>query len=212
MPEKADENVLQRIDALLQQSESLSDPKVKRLFEDTIRALMDLHGEGLSRMLERLAEQDAGCEMIDVLAEDPAISSLLLVYNLHPKPLDVRVREALDSVRPYLESHGGSVQLLGISDEGAVNLQMQGSCHGCPSSAVTLKTSIEKAIYEKAPDVVSIRVEGMETPAVPEHSHRHSPNGRAGGEGNGFVPIEQLTAGGFHLPIAPAVPLTGAVL
>jgi Fe-S cluster biogenesis protein NfuA len=42
---------------------------------------------------------------------------------------------------------------------------MQGSCHGCPSSAITIKTAIETAIYEAAPDVAAIVVEGAAEPA-----------------------------------------------
>jgi Fe-S cluster biogenesis protein NfuA len=76
------------------------------------------------------------------------------------------VRRALDKVRPYLHSHGGDVELLGIS-EGTVRLHLEGSCHGCPSSQVTLQTTIERAIYEAAPDVVAIEVDGLSEPEVP---------------------------------------------
>jgi Fe-S cluster biogenesis protein NfuA len=62
-------------------------------------------------------------------------------------------------VKPYLHSHGGNVELLGI-EEGVVRLRLHGSCHGCPSSSATLKNTIEEAIMEKAPDVAGIRVEG----------------------------------------------------
>jgi Fe-S cluster biogenesis protein NfuA len=205
MPTTAEDNLLGKIDALLQQSESITDPASKKLLEETIRALMDLHGEALSRIMDRLAEHDQSGTIIDTLAGDPVISSLLLVYNLHPQSLEMRVGAALDSVRPYLASHGGSVELLGISDDGIVDLQMQGSCHGCPSSAVTLKSSIEKAIYEKAPDVVGIHVQGLETTTAVDHAN------------NGFVPVEQLTthvngSGRIHLPLAPAAALSGALL
>jgi Fe-S cluster biogenesis protein NfuA len=165
---------------------------------------MDLHGEALSRMMERISEHEQahqlGDELIDSLAKDSVISSLLLVYNLHPLALEARVRAALDSVRPYLASHGGSVELLGVSEEGEVNLQMQGSCHGCPSSAVTLKDSIEKSIYDKAPDVIAIHVQGLETvPAI------HVPN-------NGFVPVGDLTAGRVRRSLEQVVPLSGVAI
>jgi Fe-S cluster biogenesis protein NfuA len=200
MPAKADENLLGKIDALLQQSESISDPAAKKLLEETIRALMDLHGEALSRMMERIAETGQSGGIMDALSADPVISGLLLVYNLHPQTLDMRVTAALDSVRPYLASHGGSVELIGISDEGIVSLQMQGSCHGCPSSAVTLKTSIEKAIYEKAPDVIAIRVQGLETSTPATHAP------------SGFVPLGDLTAHRIPLPLAAEAPLAGAAI
>ncbi|MBV8780339.1 MAG: NifU family protein [Phycisphaerae bacterium] len=144
---------------------------------------MDLHGEAISRMMERVADK---ASILDSFAGDPVISSLLLVYNQHPQSLEQRVNAALDSVRPYLASHGGSVKLLGISDDGIVRLQMQGSCHGCPSSAVTLKDSIEKAIMEKAPDVSFIHVENL-------NDSNHHDHNAATPKPDGFVPLEQLT-------------------
>jgi Fe-S cluster biogenesis protein NfuA/nitrite reductase/ring-hydroxylating ferredoxin subunit len=68
-------------------------------------------------------------------------------------------------VRPYLGSHGGDVQLIGISPEGVVQLQMLGSCDGCPSSSVTLTLAVETAIQAAAPEVSGIEVE--EAPATP---------------------------------------------
>jgi Fe-S cluster biogenesis protein NfuA/nitrite reductase/ring-hydroxylating ferredoxin subunit len=73
------------------------------------------------------------------------------------------VQAALDEVRPYLDSHGGDVELLSV-DEGVVRLRMQGSCKGCPSSAATLKLAIEDAIHKHAPDVEAVEADG----AVPE--------------------------------------------
>ena len=68
------------------------------------------------------------------------------------------MREALEEVRPYLESHGGDVELLAVED-GVVRLRMQGSCSGCPSSAMTLKLAIEDAIRKHAPEVEQIEAE-----------------------------------------------------
>ena len=81
---------------------------------------------------------------------------------------ETRVRAALEKSRPYLQSHGGNVELVGIDADGVVRLRMQGSCHGCPSSAVTLKLAIEQAIHEAAPDVSAILVEGQTLPGRPD--------------------------------------------
>ncbi len=72
------------------------------------------------------------------LADDGVVASLLLIHDLYPVPLDDRVAEALDSVRPYMESHGGDVELLGIED-GVARLRLQGSCKTCPASSATLE-------------------------------------------------------------------------
>jgi Fe-S cluster biogenesis protein NfuA len=77
--------------------------------------------------------------------------------------VEERVEAALAEMRPYLDSHGGDVRLLGVTD-GVVRLQLQGSCSGCPSSAATLKSGIEEAIYSAAPDVE--RIEAEDAPAA----------------------------------------------
>jgi Fe-S cluster biogenesis protein NfuA/nitrite reductase/ring-hydroxylating ferredoxin subunit len=89
---------------------------------------------------------------------------LLLVHDLHPYDVTTRVEQALEGVRPYLGSHGGDVELLEVSDDGVVRLQLLGSCDGCASSSVTLKLAVEGAIEAAAPEVVSIEV------ATPGHT------------------------------------------
>ena len=91
------------------------------------------------------------------------VSSLLLIHGLHPVPVEERVREALDEVRPYMESHGGNVELLGVED-GVVRLRLVGSCDGCAASSSTLELAVEKAIKETAPDVLGMVVEGAAAP------------------------------------------------
>ena len=97
------------------------------------------------------------------LAEDELVEHLLLLHGIHPTPLETRVRAALAKVRPYLESHGGDVELVAV-DQGVVRLRLQGSCSGCPSSTMTLKLAIEDAIHKAAPDVEAIEAEGASAP------------------------------------------------
>ncbi len=77
-----------------------------------------------------------------------------------------------------MQSHGGNVELLGVTDQGAVRLRLEGSCQGCPSSRVTLRYAVQEAIYAAAPDVTAIETEG----AV------ELPNSGA----SNFIPMEQL--------------------
>src|SRR5207302_10172161 len=98
--------------------------------------------------------------------DDELVSHLLLIHGLHPVPVEARVSEALASVTPYLESHGGSVALLGVEGT-AVRLRLQGSCSGCPSSSVTLKLAIENAIRKSAPEVEQVIAEEPEPSAAP---------------------------------------------
>jgi Fe-S cluster biogenesis protein NfuA/nitrite reductase/ring-hydroxylating ferredoxin subunit len=140
--------------------------QVERLLEEVdetgtelVQALLDMYGEGLRRILER-ADGEA-------LAEDELVSHLLLLHDLHPVPVETRVLDALDGVRPYLESHGGDVDLLGVDQEGVVRLRLRGSCNGCPSSTMTLKLAIEDAIQRAAPEVQRVEAEGVSEAAGP---------------------------------------------
>jgi Fe-S cluster biogenesis protein NfuA len=153
-------DLLSHLHKLIQQLETTADPATQARLKQIVQTLMDFHAQAITRMLEQIADSDiSGCALIDKLAEDDLVSSLLLLYNIHPLDMHARIALALDKVRPYLHSHGGNVELLSTSN-GIVRLRLQGSCHGCPSSVATLKQTIETAIYEKAPDVLGIEVEG----------------------------------------------------
>ncbi len=146
-------------EALLDRLDALPDVAARETATATVQALVALYGEGLGRMAERL-----GPAQVRALAEDELVAHLLLLHGLHPVPVEQRVRAALDGVRPYLESHGGNVELLGVAN-GVVRLRLQGSCEGCPASAMTLKQAIEQAVLAAAPDVDAVEAEGVDDPA-----------------------------------------------
>ncbi len=173
---------MEQIEGLIRKIEALPDPEARASAIALMQALMEFHGSGLDRMMEIIADSgEGGYAVFDRFAADDLVGSLLLLYGLHPLPLETRVTQALDKVRPYLDSHGGNVELLGV-DDGVVRLRMQGSCKSCPSSALTLKLAIEEAIYAAAPDVVSIEAEGVQ---------EHSPISKSG-----FVQIGKTPANG----------------
>ena len=143
---------VERIEGLLDELEG--EPKVIEL----VQALLELYGEGLRRIATRFDMRE--------LAGDELVDHLLFLHGLHPVPVEERVAGALEGMRPYLDSHGGDVQLLGVED-GVVRLQLRGSCSGCPSSAVTLRHGIEEAIHRAAPDVERIEAEDAPAEASP---------------------------------------------
>jgi Fe-S cluster biogenesis protein NfuA len=150
---------LQRLEALLQEAERFEGPTGRGHTREIVQALLDLHGAGLEKILDRIAATGgAGLALIDELASDGLVEGLLLLHGLHPLGVEERVQQALEGVRPYLRSHGGNVELLGVSD-GVVRLRLEGSCHSCPSSAVTMKQTVEEAILGKAPEVTAVEVE-----------------------------------------------------
>ncbi|HEX4189133.1 MAG TPA: NifU family protein [Solirubrobacteraceae bacterium] len=153
------------VEQLLEQLEQLADPAARAKATETVQALLDLYGAGLERIVEEVALRDDG-RIARALAEDELVSHLLLLHGLHPEPLEERVRGALEEVRPYLESHGGDVELLGL-EGGVARLSLEGSCSGCPSSTMTLKLAIENAIGKAAPEIEEVLAEGASAPAQP---------------------------------------------
>ena len=161
MPRQTElERRIAAIDQLVRSLENGSDPATRAAAQELAGTLMELHATALERMLDAVRRHgEAGRLILEQLARDDVISGVLLLHDLHPVDLPTRVLGALEKTRPYLKSHGGNVELVGIDQPGVVRLRLQGSCHGCPSSAMTLKLAIEQAIQEAAPDVTAIVVE-----------------------------------------------------
>ena len=64
-----------------------------------------------------------------------------------------QVQEVLNKLRPFLLRDGGDVELVDVDDEGVVLLRLMGACGNCPSSAITLKAGIERALVTEVPGV-----------------------------------------------------------
>jgi Fe-S cluster biogenesis protein NfuA len=136
--------------------------RVERVLDDldesglaAVEAVVDLYGEALRRLV-------AGADPV----EDELVSHLLIAHGLHPVAVEQRIETALDAVRPYLGSHGGGVELLGVED-GVARVRLDGTCHGCPSSRVTLEHAIEDAVLRAAPEVERIEAVGEDEPVAP---------------------------------------------
>lgn len=162
------EELLERVQRLSDRVEQIADPADREAAQELVAAVLEMHGAGLGRIGEALeGAGETGVELKRELLADGVVASLLLIHDLHPAPLEERVREALEEVRPYMESHDGDVELLAVSD-GVVRLRLQGSCEGCPASASTLELAIEEALERAAPDMVGLEVEGVVEGAAEE--------------------------------------------
>ncbi len=113
--------------------------------------------------------------LIHKLGRDDLVASLLVLYGLHPLPLEERITEAVDQARARVRSHQGEVELVSIQD-GTVRLRLHANGHGCGSTAEALKEMVEDAVYKGTPpDITSLVIE-------------------AAGEKQGFVSLEMLQA------------------
>ena len=69
----------------------------------------------------------------------------------------------MQSVLPYIKSHKGDMKISRIERD-VVYLRLEGSCDGCPASAETLKSAVERAILERVPEIREVRAEASSTP------------------------------------------------
>ena len=163
-------------DVLLNKVESLEDGEAKSIAVETIQILFELYSEGLTRIVEQAVRSNA-TDLMDGYKRDELISHLLLMHDLHPDSIETRVQQALDEVRPFMESHGGNVELLGV-EAGVAHLRLVGSCHGCAASSTTMKLAVEKVVHKFAPELLAIEAEGaVEPPPRPR---------------DGFVPVSMV--------------------
>ena len=174
---------VQRIGELVSDLENIADPESRVSAKALVQLLLDLHSVALERVMEIVAGSgDAGQRTIDDLGRDSLVSSILVLYGLHPLDMETRVIQAVEKIQPRVRKGGGELELLGF-DNAAVRLHLRVTGHACGSTAKTLKSMVEEALYEAAPDMNSLLIEGLD-----------EESGSAG-----FVPVGKLSG-----VIAPA--------
>lgn len=175
----ADENDfherVRKIGGLVHDLETIADPASRAAVKELVQRLMDLHGTGLERILDIVFQSgDQGSSIIDDLGQDPLVSSLLILYGLHPEELQARVERKLEQISSKLHKTGAEARLISV-DGGDVRLRVSVDGHACGSTSRTVQAIVEEAIYEAAPDLTSLVVEGLEEPGT-----------------SGFVGLEKL--------------------
>jgi Fe-S cluster biogenesis protein NfuA/nitrite reductase/ring-hydroxylating ferredoxin subunit len=155
------DDLIGHVQDLQDRLDELGDETARELAEELVSAVVSMYGAGLERIVDALmAGEEPVQRAAAALAEDPLVAALLMIHDLHPVPLAERVAEALERVRPYMESHGGNVELISL-ESGVARLRLQGSCSDCSASSVTLELAIKQALEELAPDLEALEVEGM---------------------------------------------------
>jgi Fe-S cluster biogenesis protein NfuA/nitrite reductase/ring-hydroxylating ferredoxin subunit len=165
--EDGPERLLERVQELQAALDSAADAGARELAEELVSAVVQMYGAGLEQIVATLQSAGPVGQRIAVsLTDDPLVATLLLIHDLHPVPLEDRVQAALDSVRPYMESHGGDVELLGLQN-GVARIHLRGSCSDCSASSATLELAIKQALEDAAPDLAGLEVEGVAPQTVP---------------------------------------------
>lgn len=168
-------NWIERIEELVRRAEQLPDAQARSLVVELLQAVMDLHAAGLGRILEIAASAgEAGERIMASVAADTVSSSVLLLHGLHPDHLETRIDRAVEKLRMHFGTRGGSISLIGVQN-GVIHLRFDGTSQ---RSAAAARETIEGLLYEAAPEIEDIVIDGLEKPALA-----------------GFVPLASLLAG-----------------
>lgn len=151
----------ERIQELVEQIDALPDVKAREMMQECMQEVLSFYGYGLERILGIISKgsNTAAKEIYNNMLGDNFVNGLLLIHDLHPFDLRTRLNLALEKVRPYMDSHGGSVEIVSL-EKGIAKLKLNGNCKGCPSSSATLELGIKQAIEENCPDLLGLEVEG----------------------------------------------------
>jgi Fe-S cluster biogenesis protein NfuA/nitrite reductase/ring-hydroxylating ferredoxin subunit len=190
------------IQELIGKIDALPDTAARDMMQTCIQEILGFYGHGLEKILEVVSRGNstAAKDIYNDLIEDSFISGLLLIHDLHPLDLKTRLYHALEKVKPYIDSHGGSVELVSLED-GVAKIRLAGSCKTCPSSASTLELGIKQAIEESCPDLMGLEVEGI----MPISNHTGT--GESPGKGWQVIPNVRLVENSMKFLEAGGIPL-----
>jgi Fe-S cluster biogenesis protein NfuA/nitrite reductase/ring-hydroxylating ferredoxin subunit len=143
----------------------LLDPAAQRVALDLKAAVEAFHREGLLTIVRTLKDDPRGKELLFGLVDDPGVYALLVMHGIVRADPATLAQRALEDVRPYLASHGGGVELVGV-ELPVVRVRLSGACTGCSQSASTLREVVERAVVAAVPGVQQVEVVPAEPAAA----------------------------------------------
>lgn len=153
--------ILERVGELADELMSYPDPTVRATMEELLDWVDVFHREGLGRLVEMIRSW-RGEIFLESVARDDITGTFLAAYELGEgvetqSAAEDAVNAALEEIRPFVESHGGTITVDSIVD-GVVKVRMLGSCDGCPSSTATLTGGVEQALRDHWPNFRRLEV------------------------------------------------------
>jgi len=178
-------DIMPRVGELADQLANHPDRAVREQAIELLDWVDVFHREGLGRLVE-LIRAWRGEVFLEAVAQDEIAGPFLAVYDLGEVADDRDLLEAQDAVdaaleelRPFVESHGGTIVVDSIKD-GVVTVQMLGSCDGCPSSNATLTGGVEEALRRHWPNFR--RLEVVDPDAEQQEGNGHAGHSHGGGQ------------------------------
>lgn len=181
-----------RIEQLLDQLASLPDRRAGQWGEELVRLVTDLYGAGLEATIALAAAPDAprGRGLLDRLAEDELVASILLVHDLHPQSLRQRIERAFDGLRTAVPA--ADVRLVHLDEQNAtLRVRLAISGDQARTSGAAIERRVREAIDSVAPDLQSVEVDRL-LPPTPVNFRRLQT--RESGSGNGAAGVTQHDA------------------
>lgn len=130
-----------------------------RAYRESIDAY---NAEAFRRLIRAVKAEPAALAALRAAVADDLVYAVLRHHGLLKPSLQERVETALDSVRPLLASHGGSVELVRVVPPATIEVRFLGACQGCPASALTFHAGVKKAVQEHCPEIAEVReVKGL---------------------------------------------------
>ncbi len=120
-------------------------------------AIEEFHKIGLTHIVKHLKSDPRGKELLFELVDEPAVYALFSMHGLVRADLRTQVIRVLEMVRPYMNSHGGDVELVDVRDK-IVYVRLTGNCQGCSMSTVTLRTTVEESLRQHIPEIEAVEV------------------------------------------------------
>ena len=206
VPDGSFEALALAVDRAVEQVAALEGESRRRALE-LQRAIEAFHKPALVHVVRTLRDDPRGKELLFELVDDPHVHAVLALHGIVRADPITRGEQALATVRPYLQSHGGDVELVRIEGDTAF-VRLHGSCSGCSMSAVTLREGVEEALVRLVDEVARIEVlDDQPTAAfIPLSAVGRKPGAADTGWARA-VPVTEVREGSmvrFDVELAPA--------
>lgn len=136
---------------------SALDPEARDAALALQQAVEAFHRPALVHIVRTLRDDPRGKELLFELVDDPDVHAMFALHGIVRADPMTRAARALATVRPYLQSHGGDVELVRIEADTAY-VRLHGSCSGCSMSAVTLREGVEEALVRMVDEIARVEV------------------------------------------------------
>lgn len=157
------------METLIEDLENAADPRTRETARELMQTVLELHATGLRNIIEYIQRSESAEQILAACAENDLVSNMLMLHNLHPLPLHVRVQEIVRNLQPVLRAHGAEVEIV-HADEEAVRVRLVVGT----AAVASLRPFLEEGFAEALPDTSTVIIEEALRPVAGEEAGRLS--------------------------------------